>query len=80
MAVKTTCENFCRELRKMGFEEDGMTAVVPDDAMNNAAVRLKWSQRTTDRYLGQSGDLVKFGYLKIVVGGYELTGEDLNGS
>lgn len=78
MSVAKTCENFCRELRKMGFEEDCMTSIIPNDAMITATTRLKWSKITQLRYLGETGYLVKFGYLKVVEGGYEFTGEDLN--
>lgn len=54
-----------------------MTATIPEDAMTNVATRLKWSKITQLRYLWETGYLVKFGYLKVVEGGYSLTGEDL---
>lgn len=78
MSVAKTCRIFCGELRKMGFEEGTMTATIPEDAMTNVATRLKWSKITVLRYFGERGYLVEFGYLKVVEGGYELTGEDLN--
>lgn len=79
MTVSTTCKNFCRELRKIGIEEEGMMSVIPESLMNATAVVLRWSDQTRQRYLGRSGNLVRFGYLVIVEGGYGLTGEDLNG-
>ena len=81
MTVPTTCKNFCATLRRMGFSEDlpDPFGTFSEDAMNNAAVKMKWSERTCQRYLGTEGVLVKFGYLKVTdEGEYRLTGEDLN--
>ena len=81
MTVPTTCKNFCATLRRMGFSEDRplLFGTFSEDAMNNAAVKMKWSERTCQRYLGTKGILVKFGYLEVTdEGEYRLTGEDLN--
>jgi hypothetical protein len=84
MTVPTSCKNFCAQLRRMGFTEfsedsKNMTIFISEDAMNNAAVKMQWSERTCQRYLGTEGILVKFGYLKFIGDGeYLLTGEDLN--
>ena len=82
MTVPTTCKNFCAELRRMGFTDDPEkpTSSISEDAMNLAAVKMKWSERTCQRYLlGTEGILVRFGYLTITEEGeYRLTGEDLN--
>jgi len=71
MTVPTSCKNFCAQLRRMGFSS------ISEDTMNNAAVKMKWSERTCQRYLGTVGLLVKFGYLEVTEDGeYRLTGED----
>ena len=76
MTVPTSCRKVCTELRKMGFAEDWKA--ISEDSMNNAAVRMQWSERTCQRYLGPEGILVKFGYLDVTEEGeYRLTGEDL---
>jgi hypothetical protein len=65
----------------MGFTEEPEkpTSSISEDSMNNAAVKMKWSERTCQRYLGTEGLLVKFGYLEVAEEGeYRLTGEDLN--
>ena len=84
MTVPTSCKNFCAQLRRMGFSsilrrmgfaEDWKA--IGEDSMNNAAVKMKWSERTCQRYLGTVGLLVKFGYLEVTEDGeYRLTGED----
>lgn len=76
MTVPTSCRNFCAQLRRMGFAEDWKA--MSEDSMNNAAIKMKWSERTCQRYLGTEGLLVKFGYLEVTEDGeYRLTGEDL---
>jgi hypothetical protein len=62
-----------------------LTSSISEDTMNNAAVKMQWSERTCQRYLGTEGILVKFGYLEVIKyatirhdGEYMLTGEDLN--
>ena len=80
MTVPTTCENFCATLRRMGCTEDPEkpTSKISEDSMNNAAVKMKWSERTCERYLGTKGMLVRFGYFEVTEDGeYRLTGEDL---
>ena len=81
MTVPTSCKNFCAQLRRMGATEDPEkpTSSISEDTMNNAAVKMQWSERTCQRYLGSEGILVKFGYIKFIENGeYLLTGEDLN--
>lgn len=84
MTVPTMCRNFCATLRRMGFTEfsedsKNMTIFISEDAMNNAAIKMQWSERTCQRYLGTEGLLVKFGYIEVTEEGeYRLTGEDLN--
>ena len=77
MSVRNNCLRICGEIRKRGFEEDGMTAVIPIDVLENIVRDQQWSQLTKARYIRPDGYLVKFGYLKPVPGGYALTGEDL---
>jgi len=63
----------------MGATEDPEkpTSRISEDTMNNAAVKMQWSERTCQRYLGTEGILVKFGYLKVTEDSeYRLTGED----
>jgi len=82
MTVPTSCKNFCAQLRRMGCTEDPEkpTSRISEDTMNNAAIKMQWSERTCQRYLGTEGILVKFGYLKVTEDSeYRLTGEDLNG-
>jgi hypothetical protein len=71
----------------MGATDDWKkpTSRISEDTMNNAAVRMQWSERTCQRYLGAEGILVKFGYLEVIKystirhdGEYMLTGEDQN--
>jgi len=79
MTVPTSCRNFCAVLRRLGCTEDPEkpTSQISEDTMNNAAVKMRWSERTCQRYLGTEGLLVKFGYLEITEGlEYRLTGED----
>jgi len=81
MTVPTSCKNFCAVLRRMGATDrpDMITSKISEDSLNNAAVKMKWSERTCQRYLGTEGILVKFGYLEVAGDGeYRLTGEDLN--
>ena len=81
MTVPTSCKNFCATLRRMGFTEDleKPTSEITTDAMITAATKMQWSERTCQRYLGDEGILVKFGYLEVTEDGeYRLTGEDLN--
>lgn len=87
MTVPTSCRNFCAQLRRMGATDDPEkpTSRISEDTMNNAAVRMQWSERTCQRYLGTEGLLVKFGYIEVIKGighirreDYRLTGEDLN--
>jgi len=64
----------------MGFSEDlpDQYKTFGEDTMTNAAVKMKWSERTCQRYLGTEGILVKFGYIEVAGDGeYRLTGEDL---
>ena len=77
MSVKNNCLRICEDIRRRGFEEDGMTAVIPIDVLENIVRDQQWSQLTKTRYIRSDGYLVKFGYLKPVDGGYGLTGEDL---
>lgn len=80
MTVPTQCKNFCTVLRRMDFSEDPVkpTSQISEDSMTNAAVKLQWSERTCQRYLGTEGILVKFGYIEVAgEGEYRLTGEDL---
>jgi len=79
MTVPTQCKNFCERLRRMGFAEDlpDPFGTFSEDAMINASVKMKWSDRTCQRYLGTEGILVKFGYIEVTEDGeYRLTGED----
>jgi hypothetical protein len=65
----------------MGATEDPEkpTSKISEDTMTNAAIKMQWSERTCQRYLGTEGMLVKFGYLEVTdEGEYRLTGEDLN--
>lgn len=81
MTVPTSCKNFCATLRRMGATDNPemITSSISEDSMNNAAVKMKWSERTCQRYLGPEGLLVKFGYLEVTEDReYKLTGEDLN--
>ena len=78
MSVKNNCLRICEEIRRRGFEESGMTAVIPEDVLENIVKDQQWSQLTKQRYIrAEEGYLVQFGYLRVVEGGYELTGEDL---
>lgn len=80
MTVPTSCKNFCAVLRRLGCTEDPEkpTSRISEDTMNNAAVKMKWSERTCQRYLGPDGILVKFGYIEVAGDAeYRLTGEDL---
>ena len=81
MTVTTSCKNFCATLRRMGATDNPemITSSISEDSMNNAAVKMRWSERTCQRYLGREGVLVKFGYLEVTdEGEYRLSGEDLN--
>ena len=78
VTVKNNCIKLCGMLRGRGFEEGGMTAVIPEDALTNVAKDQQWSPLTQARYIRADGYLVQHGYLKQVEGGYQLTGEDLN--
>jgi hypothetical protein len=54
-----------------------LTSSISEDSMNNAAIKMQWSERTCQRYLGTEGLLVRFGYLEVTdEGEYRLTGED----
>ena len=77
MSVKNNCLRICEDIRRRGFEEDGMTAVIPIDVLTTIIHDRQWSPLTQTRYRGEDGYLVKFGYLRVVSGGYSLTGEDL---
>ena len=79
MTVPTSCKNFCATLRRMGATDNPkmITSSISEDSMKNAAVKMQWSERTCERYLGTGGMLVKFGYLEVTEEGeYRLTGED----
>ena len=77
MTVKNNCVKICAELRRRGFDETSeTTSIIPEDAVNNAAHKMKWAKITRLRYLGKTGFLVEYGYLEIAEGGFKLTGED----
>jgi hypothetical protein len=78
MTVNTNCKDICTELRHRGFVEEGLTSVIPEDALKNAINTKGWSDLNAHRYRGADGYLVQHGFLKIVEGGYQLTGADLN--
>lgn len=89
MTVKNNCRKICEELRRRGFDENSeTTGIIPEDAVANAAHKMKWAKITRLRYVGKTGFLVEYGYLEVVSDDgilptspkseYRLTGEDLN--
>lgn len=70
------CEQICAELRKLGYSEAGET-VITEAELEKAMFFKLWSPENEKRYRGENGHLVRFGFLRIVDDGYQLTGADL---
>jgi len=73
MDIQTNCVVICTHLRNMGFDEDGVLSVIPENLLLNAVRRWDFAAQTDDL----PKHLLEYGYLERVERGYLLTGEDL---